>query len=782
MRIRIIFFVLLIVFLYTPQMGFGQLATGEWRAHLPYQSAVSITEVGTRMYCATEYSLFWKEKFNDDIQALSKVDGLSDVGINVVKYNADADVVMVAYENANIDLIIGNQIYNVPDIKNKIMTGTKTINNILFINKMAYLSCGFGIVVIDLDKREVKDTYYIGDNGARINVYDMAFDGTSFFAVTEEGIYRADASNEFLANYSNWYRFGESELPNYDKMFTSIVVFANEIYALYENELENANDTIYRYDYQDWSVYQNSIYPDYTKLVSSYGRLLTISSDRMMAYDPQGENTNNIHSYGGYNPRMRDALIDDHDDVWIADEKYGVVQSVYDWSALFIAPNGPYRSTAYDIDIKGEKVWVASGGYNISWTNLYLKTGVYAFENNEWTSFYNDNTPEIHNSIWDITEIEIDPSDHNRVFAGSWGGGGILEFYNNQVVEIYNDSNSSLQTVYAGPYCKIGGMDFDAYNNLWATNPMVENPISVYLNQDKEWVSFPYGNDIAVDFIGDIIATQSGAKWVQLPRGAGLFVFDERGTYDDHTDDYKAKISVRDEDGEIINDIYSIAEDHDGAIWVGTNLGVLVYYSSYSVLQDPSTYAQRIVVEIDGTPQYLLGTETVTAIAIDGANRKWFGTEGGGVYLMSEDATEQILAFNVDNSPLLSNSIKTIAVDDHTGDVYFGTDAGIVSYRGTATGEIASSDSMYVYPNPVRPGYLDDPEHMINIKNVESMGIIKITDISGNIVYETTALGTSAYWDGRDFSGNIVSTGVYLVFCSNDDGTQSNVSKLLFIK
>ena len=235
---------------------------------------------------------------------------------------------------------------------------------------------------------------------------------------------------------------------------------------------------------------------------------------------------------------------------------------------------------------------------------------------------------------------------------------------------------------------------------------------------------------------------------------------------------------MRDEDGEIINDIYSIAEDMDGAVWVGTNLGVLVYYSSYSVLQNPSTNAQRIIVEIDGTPQHLLGTETVAAIAIDGANRKWFGTDGGGVFLMSDDATEQILNFNVDNSPLLSNSIISISIDEKNGDVYFGTDQGIVTYRGTATGGEHDFGGLYVYPNPIRPGFEGD----IVIKGTMTDAIVKITDVSGNIVYETKSLGGQAIWDGKDFSGRRLGTGVYLVFCSNEDGSETNVTKLLFIK
>jgi ligand-binding sensor domain-containing protein len=780
MNIRALIISLLAI-LILPTQNMAQFALGEWREHLPYNSANSIAEKGETIFCSTKYSLFMYDKYGFSTTKMSKVNGISDVGISVIRYNEETDILLVAYDNANIDLVQGKTIYNLPDIKDKIMTGTKTIYNILFVNKLAYLSCGFGIVVIDLENREVKDTYYIGDLGSRINVFELAFDGASLFAATEEGIYQADINNNFLANYSNWHKFTDPQIDN--KKFNTIAAYAGKIYTNIQNNGEE-NDLIYVYDHTNWSVFANSVHETYSRLVSSYGLLITVSEYDVSAFDVQGNQINNVHAYGPVMLRANDAIFDSHMILWIADNNNGLVMNPEDWIHEFIYPNGPYNSSVFDIDIKDNKVWVASGGRDISWGNQYSKTGVYCLIDDQWQSYYNDNTPAMHAGIWDITEVAIDPTNSNHVFAGSWGGGGVLEFNYQEIskkyeiTEIFNDTNSSLQTIIPGLYCKIGGMDFDHYNNLWVTNTQVTNPISVYRHYDKKWFSFPYSSSINVDFIGDIIATQSGAKWVILPRGAGLFVFDERGTFEDHTDDLKAKISVRDEDGEIINDIYSIVEDQDGAIWVGTNLGVLVYYNSYSVLQNPSTNAQRIIVEIDGSPQHLLGTETVTAITIDGANRKWFGTDGGGVFLMSADATEQILNFNINNSPLLSNSIKSLAIDEKNGDVYFGTDQGIVSYRGTATGGEPDFGGLYVYPNPVRPGF----DGNIVIKGTMTDAIVKITDVSGNLVYETKSLGGQAIWDGKDFSGSRLCSGVYLVFCSNEDGTETNVTKLLFIK
>ena len=224
--------------------------------------------------------------------------------------------------------------------------------------------------------------------------------------------------------------------------------------------------------------------------------------------------------------------------------------------------------------------------------------------------------------------------------------------------------------------------------------------------------------------------------------------------------------------------MYSIAEDLDGDIWVGTDQGIVVYYYPENVFEDSDFHAQRIILTIGDVTQYLLNTEMITAIAIDGANRKWLGTKSSGVYLVSENGTEEIHHFTEGNSPLLSNQINDIGINHETGEIFFATDKGLISYRGSATMGSDEFRDVYVYPNPVRENYDGD----ITIRGLVSDVNVKITDISGNIVYETTAEGGQATWNGKNFSGSRVSTGIYLVFCSNDDGSKTYITKLLFIK
>src|SRR6056297_122079 len=377
----------------------------------------------------------------------------------------------------------------------------------------------------------------------------------------------------------------------------------------------------------------------------------------------------------------------------------------------------------------------------------------------------------------DYVIVKIDPYNIEHYYVGSWGR-GVFEYMNDQIKEVHNESNSSLQSMIPGnDYIRIAGMDWDEENNLWVTNTGVTNPVSVKLT-NGEWHSFNFDSQISNILVKDILVTQNNHKWVTLP-GNGLFVFDDNQTPDNENDDLYKKFSILDENGKIItNNIFSIAEDLDGNIWVGTDQGIVVYYNPTDVFESSLFYAQGIVITIDDYTQYLLNTETITSIAVDGANKKWLGTQNAGVYLVSKDGTEEINHFTEENSPLISNSINDVTINHETGEVFMATTKGLISYRGSATMGSDEFRDVYVYPNPVRENYAGD----ITIRGLVSNVNVKITDISGNIVYETNAEGGQATWNGKNFSGKRVSTGVYLVFCSNDDGSKTHITKLLFIR
>ena len=280
--------------------------------------------------------------------------------------------------------------------------------------------------------------------------------------------------------------------------------------------------------------------------------------------------------------------------------------------------------------------------------------------------------------------------------------------------------------------------------------------------------------------IGDIIVTSSGKKWVILPRGGGLFILDDKDTPDIFTDDVYKQILIKDNENKVISLVYSIAEDLDGNIWIGTDQGPFIYYNPENIFSNDLTAYRIKIPRNDGTglADYVLGTEIITAIAVDGANRKWIGTYSSGVFLLSADGTTRLKNFNEQNSPLLSNSIVSLSVDNKSGEVWFGTAKGIQSVRGEATVGEEKFSKVYSFPNPVR----GDFDGNVTITGLMRDTEIRITDISGNLVFETVSDGGQATWNLKTYNGKRVTTGVYLIFCASSDGSKSIVSKMLVLQ
>ena len=763
MKLRLL---VLFVMLLNISMATSQLEIGEWRSHMPYSQAFCVTEAGERIYCATRGGLFYYDKSDNTLNTFSKVDGLSDVEISCINYSDEYNILLIAYSNANVDLVEGNSIYNVPDIKRKQLTANKSINNILFIGPHAYLSCGFGIVVVNIEKKEIRDTYLIGDNSSYKFVYDLASDGNFFYAATETGIYRADMNSTNLIDFNYWNRI--TDVPYFDKVFNNITFFQGNIYANYLAESGENVDTIYRYDGSGWSEFKNFQMNKTRSIETINGKLIVVTRWHIDVYD---ENEQNIRHFSSKRPFH--SILDKENNIWVADEEEGLISRSSSGNNNYYTPNGPISSRSVALFFSNGKLYSAAGGDVRNWNNLWNHSEVSSLENGFWTGW-----KEI--QYKDVVDIVEDPSNPNRQYAATWGY-GLLEVTNQEITNVFDYQNSSIQNILpSGPYMRLGGIVFDNGNNLWVTNSEVSEPISVR-EPDGKWTSFAFQRKLSDLTLGRIIVTSQDHKWVQCPKGHGLFAFNVNGTIDDESDDEYLKFDVRDVNEKIItNNVYCLAEDKNGNIWVGTDKGVVVYYNAYRVFSSDQFYAQQIIVprnDGSGLADILLGTEIVTAITIDGAYRKWIGTAKSGVFLLSEDGIDQIHNFTNENSPLLSNSIMDIAIDGKSGEVFFATDKGIVSYRSTATDANEFFSDVYVYPNPVREDYSGD----IVISGMIEEANIKITDISGNLVYETTSLGGQAIWDGRNFSGERVQTGVYLVFCTNEDGSKTHITKLLII-
>ncbi|MBW8332131.1 MAG: T9SS type A sorting domain-containing protein [Prolixibacteraceae bacterium] len=756
----------------------SQPTIGEWTDYQSYAHAKNVVDTGEKIYCVTEGGLFSYNKTDNSIQKMSGINGLSDAGVDRLAYSKENKLLLVAYENANIDLIFDTKIFNLSDIKRKQISADKKINNVLFVGNLAYLSCGFGIVVINLERKEIKDTYFIGQDGAYVNVQDMATDGTFLYAATTTGIFKALASEPNLQNYNNWSRI--TNIPNASKKFSKIKYFEGKIFANYTPD-EWAQDEMYQLTEDNWVRFLPRV--NYVSDVTISGNYLVFSSrEEIFIYDDKLELIKYVYQYSFSGKEEKPistmcAVLDDQNVLWIADQKYGLIK--VGTQTEKIVPDGPIDNKIFSLSMNGNDLWITPGGKSNPWGNLYNQPQFQLNREGKW-SVFDRNVFPILNDLRDMVCVISDPKDPDHFFAGSWGG-GVLEFKAGKFHKQHNNLNSSLQTQLPGqpndPYVRIGGMDFDSKGNLWVTNSGVANVLSVF-QTDGQWKSYELSGIANNTFIGKVLVTKDDDKWIILGRGQYMYAL--------NGDDEQSKMQKvtayfsngKEELYTDMRDVNAIAEDQNGELWLGTSGGVAVFTNPQKIWEDATMFATRPGLDLnDGKFHPLLEKESITAIAIDGANRKWIGTKTSGVFLISENGDTELEHFNMENSPLPTDEITDIAINQKSGEVFIGTSVGLISYMGEATAGNEEFADVYVYPNPVRETY----EGPIVVKGLVEDTDLRITDISGNLVHKTTSLGGQAIWDGKNLNGNRCKTGVYLVFMSDASGNKTMVTKLLFI-
>jgi sugar lactone lactonase YvrE len=468
----------------------------------------------------------------------------------------------------------------------------------------------------------------------------------------------------------------------------------------------------------------------------------------------------------------RDAVFFDNF-FWIADFNNSLMKSEFQKGGFeIIKPQGPASNKAFDIAISKSHLWVAPGDLD-GWSNLFNIEGISHFYNNEWHVVSGDSMYQ-EKQIFDLINVCADPKDPQRVFCSSWSK-GLVEIKGNKVVNYFNNSNSTLDTISGAPFVYVGGTKIDNDGNIWVSNAYSTNSICVYDNKQKKWDEIVTQNAIGSTRISKITINTLNQKWFILPEGGGLLVFDDNKTPAIKTDDKIKKLGFTPGTGAITGaDALAVAEDLNGSMWVGTDKGICVFYTPTTIFDDKDFDAQQIKIEQGGYVEYLLESEVVKCIAVDGANRKWIGTANSGVYLINSDGTKQLEHFTIDNSPLISNNINDIEIDGETGELFIATTSGIVSYKFTATDAKENYENVYAYPNPVKPNY----EGLIAIKGLVRDCDVKITDASGRLIYSTKALGGQAIWDGKNFEGRKAQTGVYVVFMTNPDGSKTETTKI----
>lgn len=761
----------------------GQLKPiGSWTDHLPLNQGTSITSDETKIYAATATGFFTLDIEDNSIEKFTKVNLLNDVEISKIAYSNASKTLLIVYDNANIDLISNNTVTNIPFIK--LSREKKDINSITIIGKLAYLSMAYGITVVNLERKEIVDTYKFGSNGTEIDVTSVAVFQNNIYAGTNSGIYKANNTSNLL-DFNSW-----SKLPAKNNSIIK-AVWSNDNTLNFIFEQESAKDSILRFDGTTYTIDESLSAFDFASMSQTTGNKFILNTkDSTYIF----ENSVTIAKFRKNNSNVLGSAL-------IANRLFDInrftplveVSATNGSTVQGIKPNGPQIANIFDLDAKGGNLWITNGAIDGTYNNRFDLAKLSHFNGTNWTNYSHGQNLGI-DDIFDIVSVTINPNNTDEIFFGSWGR-GIAHFTGQTPFKIYQDTNTIYTNNFgqltsavqqreawtAGLWVGTGESSFDKDGNLWMTNTYQKNGLLVRL-VDGSWFSYDLGslyssNETAMF---DIEIDDNGYKWLAMAKDNDIIVYDDNGTIKDITDDRSIRLTRNEGLGSIPGQRgIKIERDKDGLIWIGTSDGIAVHFNPNGVFDGDYDFDR--VIFFDGeNNEVVLQNSIVTEIAVDGFNRKWIGTENSGVILLSADGKETILEFNEDNSPLLSNTISAIAVDDESGEVYIATSKGLVSYRAEAISGAENLTDITIYPNPVRPEYTGN----IAISGLLDQSTIKITDVHGTLINELKSEGGQVLWDGNNFNGRRASTGVYLLFVSGNDENQilrTEVGKILFV-
>ena len=753
--------------------------SGSWEDFYSYNNVKDFTKVDNVIYALTDNAVFTYDILTNEINKISSIQGLSGEPTTAIYYHKESKRLVIGYENGLVEIVDEDgSIYISSDIINFNQSGEKSINHISEFNNKLYLSTPFAIVVYDIEKLEFGDTYFIGNNSSSIKINETIVVNNVIYAVTEDGIFKADVSSNLLIDYNNWQQLFAT------RNFKGIA-FLNDLFVFEDTKLFKFNGT---------TVEEVRDFSEEIKAIKASNLNLTISLDKSAVIIGSSMNEVGVFSANtDFDFSLNNTLFEDNT-AYLATKKFGILQATIAQTNTYleIHPEGPLSNDVFSIAADKSHLWVVYGGYSPTYSLNLNKQGFSHFNGQEWSNTkHSISTP-----FTDLTSVTIDPENINRVFISSYGSssdlnsfatGGLFEIENNEVKTFYNYSNSSIEDTNLNANVvrsRVGETAFDNQGNLWVTNIEAVSELKKF-SANNQWSDINLAsltNDKVAIGLTEVIVDKANSVWIGTRRN-GVYVYNETGNR-------KRALTGTTNLGNLPDlNVRTVAVDRSNRIWLGTKSGLVVYSNAANVFDDTALNAKPVLINVDenGFGERLLGDQTINAISVDGGDNKWFGTDSGGVLYTDPNGTETISIFSKKNSPLPSNRILKIRVDNTTGKVYFATDKGIVAYNSKVApfGDVIGA--VYAYPNPVLSHQETVTIDGRNGTHLPRGTNVKILDVGGQLVYETNVVegqelqGGKVVWNKKNLAGNKVASGIYIVLLSNDDASESSVTKIAIV-
>lgn len=777
-------FIITFILAFVPS-SWSQNYDTSWIGHFSYLDIKEVVYGEAKFYAASENAIFSYDPLTNELSTITTINGLSGELISTIYYSNQYELLLIGYENGLIEIYneLNQELLKVIDIvaKTTIPSSQKKINHFNETDEVVFIATDYGISVYNLNDLEFGDTYYIGTNGSQIKVNQTAVYNNEIYAAcgSNEGIKKASLSDPNLINFQFWTTLITGT-------FTNITPLGTQLYTV------NSNNRIF--EISGTNLNPLFVYPQaVTELKVSDNSLLVTTLLKVYEYS-EGFNLASVYSTNlEFETNFTSALSIDGV-IYIGTTDYGVLKSQATSVSVYdeIHPQGPLLNSAFSIEYGYNDLWVTFGAYTSSFNPYPLnKRGISRLRNTEWHNISYDSIQRtIESDVYVLNEISINPLDPNHVFVSSFHS-GLLDVKIEESIELLDQSNSGLESIASNVTVRVSGTAFDNDANLWVLNSIIQKPLKRYNPTTNQWTSYDFSSIISDPMsdengFSELVIGPDGTKWIGGLK-KGLIGFNENGT---------VLKNINDED--IANlpstAVKALALDKNNVLWIGTYKGLRVLYNTSSFFTEEVVRTEPIIILEDGLPQELLAQQFITDIIVDGSNNKWISTADAGVFYVSSDGQNTIHHFTKDNSPLPSNGVNDMALDSENGVVYFGTTRGLVAFTTGGSRTMETLEDIYVYPNPVRPGF-NMEEDKIKIKNISENVNIKITDIEGNLVAEAQSNvnlryknynleidGGTAYWNGKNLANNTVASGVYLVLFFDFDTLETIVSKIMIIR
>ncbi len=769
--------ILFLVLLYSAAVSSQIDYSSSWEDFFSYNNVKDFEKIGETIYALSDNGVFMYNITTQETQKLSSVQGLSGETTSAIHYNESFNRLVIGYENGLIEVVDQDRTISISaDIVNFNQSGEKRINHISEFNNKLYLSTPFAVVVYDIERLEFGDTYFIGNNSSALKINETLVFNDVIYAATENGIYRADISNPNLIDFNNW----QLQFPG---NFTHINNFNNRLFSVSGNNVHEINGA---------SINTVRSYSEAIVGFKSSSSNLAVTLSTSASFLDAGLNQVLLVSANApFEYNLNNTLAVDNV-FFLGTKEFGILSAPFSNASNLteIHPEGPITNDVFSIKAQDNHLWVVYGGYTPTFAPTNERKGFSHYNGENWVTVnYSTAQP-----FPDLVDITIDPSNPEKVFISCFNDtqnvndirtAGLIAVENDAVTNFYNHINSGLEDLRAtnptATSVRVSSAAFDRQGNLWMTN--IDTPQELKkLSSSGAWSGFDISSIKEVDAFGltEVVIDRNNSVWIGSRRD-GALVFNENGNR-------LRALSTQPTRGSLPNpNVRTIAVDRNNRIWIGTLSG-LVVFNNASGLFDADVYdANPVIILDDGIPRRLLGDQTVNSIVVDGADNKWFGTDNGGVIYTNPNGQTTLANFSTQNSPLPSNKIVKITVDDSTGKVFFATDKGVVAYKSNVAPFGDTLGDVYAYPNPALKNHATVTIDGRNGTHLPKGTNVKILDVAGNLVYETNVVegqelqGGKVVWDKTNLAGKKVASGVYIVLLSNDDATETSFTKIAIV-